>query len=73
MSFPSVFIGNLEFVKEALQKVKIISIVGESGAGKTTLMKKLVPELEKKGLEIVVMKHTSGRIRFDKKGKDSKN
>lgn len=51
--------------------MKVISIVGASGSGKTTLIKKLIPELKKKRLNVAVIKHTSGKIQSNKKGKDS--
>jgi len=49
----------------------IISIVGYSDAGKTTLVEKLVPELKKKGYRVGTIKHSLHESNFDKKGKDS--
>lgn len=49
----------------------IISIVGYSDAGKTTLVEKLVPELKKKGYRVGTIKHTEHESNFDTKGKDS--
>ncbi|MBC2715029.1 MAG: molybdopterin-guanine dinucleotide biosynthesis protein B [Desulfobacteraceae bacterium] len=49
----------------------IISIVGYSDAGKTTLVEKLVPELKKKGYRVGTIKHSEHESNFDTKGKDS--
>jgi molybdopterin-guanine dinucleotide biosynthesis protein B len=49
----------------------IISIVGYSDAGKTTLVEKLVPELKKKGYRVGTIKHSAHKSNFDTKGKDS--
>ena len=49
----------------------VISIVGKSGAGKTTLIEKLIPELKKRGYRIGVVKHALHGFSFDTKGKDS--
>ena len=49
----------------------IISIVGYSDAGKTTLLEKLVPELKKKGYCVGTIKNSHHELNFDKKGKDS--
>jgi molybdopterin-guanine dinucleotide biosynthesis adapter protein len=49
----------------------IISIVGYSDAGKTTLLEKLVPELKKKGYRVGTIKNSHHELNFDKKGKDS--
>ncbi len=49
----------------------IISIVGYSDAGKTTLVEKLVPELKKKGYRVGTIKSSHHELDFDKKGKDS--
>ena len=49
----------------------IISIVGYSDAGKTTLVEKLIPELKKKGYRVGTIKNSHHVLTFDKKGKDS--
>ncbi|QTA87690.1 molybdopterin-guanine dinucleotide biosynthesis protein B [Desulfonema magnum] len=49
----------------------IISIVGKSQSGKTTLIEKLIPELKKRGYGIGIIKHASHKFDIDKKGKDS--
>ena len=49
----------------------VISIVGKSKSGKTTLIEKLIPELKKRGYKIGIIKHAFHELEFDKKGKDS--
>jgi len=49
----------------------IISVVGTSKTGKTTLIEKLIPELKKRGYRIGTVKHTAHDFDLDKKGKDS--
>lgn len=49
----------------------IISIVGKSKTGKTTLIEKLVPLLIEKGYRIAVVKHAHKGFELDEKGKDS--
>ena len=49
----------------------IISIVGHSNAGKTTLVVKLVAELRKRGYRIGTIKHASHGYDIEKQGKDS--
>ncbi len=53
------------------QSPVILTIVGYSGAGKTTLIEKLIPALRKRGFRVAVIKHTSHHHEFDKPGKDS--
>ena len=54
-----------------LEKLPILGICGFSGAGKTTLIEKIVPVLTAKGLKIAVVKHDAHRIVVDTPGKDS--
>ncbi|MFC1816057.1 molybdopterin-guanine dinucleotide biosynthesis protein B [Thermodesulfobacteriota bacterium] len=49
----------------------IISVVGKSEAGKTTLIEKLIPKLKKRGYRIGIIKHAFHEFEFDKQGKDS--
>jgi molybdopterin-guanine dinucleotide biosynthesis protein B len=49
----------------------IISVVGTSKSGKTTLIEKLIPELKKRGYRIGTIKHTTHGFDMDKRGKDS--
>ena len=48
----------------------IVSIVGKSNAGKTTLLEMLVPELKAKGYRVGTIKHVHD-FEIDHKGKDS--
>lgn len=49
----------------------IISIVGKSDCGKTTLIERLIPELKSRGYRIGTIKHTSHGFDIDRQGKDS--
>ncbi len=49
----------------------IISVVGYSGAGKTTLMEKLIGELTRRGYRVGSIKHDVHGFEMDKPGKDS--
>jgi molybdopterin-guanine dinucleotide biosynthesis protein B len=51
--------------------VPVVSMVGNSRSGKTTLIEKLIPELKKRGYRIGVIKHASHGFNVDQKGKDS--
>ncbi len=52
--------------------IPIISFIGTSGSGKTTIMEKVVAELKNRGIKIAVVKHSHhNELGFDKKGKDS--
>ncbi len=49
----------------------IISIVGKSESGKTTLLESLIVELKQRGYKVAVIKHTNEDIELDKEGKDT--
>ena len=49
----------------------IVSIVGRSNAGKTTLVEGLIKELKTRGYCIATIKHVSRGLTLDKPGKDS--
>jgi len=49
----------------------IISIVGKSDSGKTTLLEGLVAELKQRGYRAAVLKHSAEDLEFDQAGKDS--
>jgi len=49
----------------------IISIVGKSNSGKTTLLEKLIPELVKRGYRVATIKHNVHGFDIDHEGKDS--
>jgi molybdopterin-guanine dinucleotide biosynthesis protein B len=50
---------------------RIIGLAGWSGAGKTTLMVKLLPRLIGRGLSVSTLKHAHHRFDVDVPGKDS--
>ncbi len=50
---------------------QIISVVGKSESGKTTLIEKLIPELKKAGCKVGIIKHAHHGFELDKKGKDT--
>jgi len=49
----------------------IISIVGRSGAGKTTVLEPLIAELARRGLRVGVLKHSAHGFEMDREGKDT--
>ncbi|HEY42353.1 MAG TPA: molybdopterin-guanine dinucleotide biosynthesis protein B [Dehalococcoidia bacterium] len=49
----------------------IVSIVGKSKSGKTTLIEKLIPELKSRGYRVATIKHTRDDVTLDEPGKDS--
>ena len=49
----------------------VISIVGKSESGKTTLIERLIPELKRRGYRIGIVKHAHHGFDMDHKGKDS--
>ena len=51
--------------------IPIISVVGKSDSGKTTLIEKLVPELTRRGYRVATVKHDMHGFEVDREGKDS--
>jgi molybdopterin-guanine dinucleotide biosynthesis adapter protein len=51
--------------------IPIVSIVGKSDSGKTTLIEKLLPELTHRGYRIATIKHDTHGFEVDREGKDS--
>jgi len=49
----------------------IVSIVGKSKSGKTTLIEKLIGELKSRGYRVATIKHAPQNLTFDEPGKDS--
>ncbi|MDD4876074.1 MAG: molybdopterin-guanine dinucleotide biosynthesis protein B [Dehalococcoidales bacterium] len=49
----------------------IISIVGKSNSGKTTLVEGLILELKSRGYRVGTIKHTPQEVQFDEPNKDS--
>ena len=53
------------------EKTPVISIVGRSNSGKTTLAVKLVRELKQRGYRVATIKHSHHALDLDTEGKDS--
>jgi molybdopterin-guanine dinucleotide biosynthesis protein B len=51
--------------------IPIVSIVGKSDSGKTTLIEKIVPELTRRGYRVTTVKHDLHGFEIDREGKDS--
>jgi len=51
--------------------IPIISVVGRSNVGKTTVLESLIPELRRRGYRIAVAKHINEEVELDTPGKDS--
>jgi molybdopterin-guanine dinucleotide biosynthesis adapter protein len=51
--------------------MKVVGFSGFSGAGKTTLMEKLIRDLKMRGLRVSVIKHAHHGFDIDQSGKDS--
>jgi molybdopterin-guanine dinucleotide biosynthesis protein MobB len=49
----------------------IVSIIGKSSSGKTTLIEKLLQELKSRGYKVATIKHARENLTFDEPGKDS--
>lgn len=51
--------------------VPVVSFIGFSGSGKTSLIEAVVPRLKKRGLKVAVIKHAPHGFDIDQPGKDS--
>lgn len=51
--------------------IPIVSIVGKSNSGKTTLMEKIISELVGRGYRVATIKHNRHGFNIDHEGKDS--
>jgi molybdopterin-guanine dinucleotide biosynthesis protein B len=51
--------------------MRIIGLAGWSGAGKTTLMTRVIPVLVQRGLKVATVKHAHHEFDIDRPGKDS--
>jgi molybdopterin-guanine dinucleotide biosynthesis protein B len=54
-----------------MRAVRLIGLAGWSGAGKTTLMTRLIPELAARGVGVSTLKHAHHAFDVDRPGKDS--
>ena len=53
------------------KEIPLLSIVGRSNTGKTTLIEKLIAELRKRGWRVATIKHNLHGFDIDREGKDS--
>ncbi|QFI54144.1 bifunctional molybdopterin-guanine dinucleotide biosynthesis adaptor protein MobB/molybdopterin molybdotransferase MoeA [Aeromonas simiae] len=58
-------------MKPANPDLPIIGFAAWSGTGKTTLLEQLIPELNRRGLRLAVLKHAHHDFDIDQPGKDS--
>lgn len=54
-----------------MEDFPVVSVVGYSGAGKTTFLEKLIAEMKNRGYRVGTVKHTSHAEELDRPGKDS--
>lgn len=59
------------FLPKRFFMIPIVSIVGKSDSGKTTLLEKLIPELARRGYKVATVKHDVHGFDVDREGKDS--
>jgi molybdopterin-guanine dinucleotide biosynthesis adapter protein len=57
--------------RRGFKPMRLIGFAGWSGAGKTTLIVKLIPELNRRGLSVSTIKHAHHNFDLDQPGKDS--
>lgn len=51
--------------------IPVVSIVGRSNSGKTTLIERIIPILKQRGYRVGTIKHDAHRFEIDHEGKDS--
>lgn len=51
--------------------IPVISIVGKSNSGKTTLIERIIPHLKAKGYKVGTIKHDAHHFEIDHEGKDT--
>lgn len=51
--------------------MRVFGIAGHSGMGKTTLLERIIPELQGRGLVVSLIKHSHKDLDIDHPGKDS--
>ena len=66
-----IFIANLSPLGYDRPMIPIVSIVGKSNSGKTTLIEKLIAELTRRGFRVATIKHNRHGFDIDHEGKDS--
>ena len=58
-------------LKPYFMPMRVIGLAGWSGAGKTTLITKVIPVLKGRGLKVATVKHAHHEFDLDRPGKDS--
>jgi len=53
------------------QAPPIVSFVGKSGVGKTTVLEKVIAEIKRRGFKVGTVKHDAHGFEIDKPGKDT--
>ena len=56
---------------EMTMETPIVTFIGRSNSGKTTLLTKVIPCLKERGFRVASIKHSHHNVDIDKKGKDS--
>ena len=51
--------------------VPVVSIVGKSGVGKTTVLERIIREIKRRGYKLGTVKHDTHGFEIDRPGKDS--
>lgn len=62
---------NDERMDDAMEKIPVISFVGNSGSGKTTLLEKVIRELKNRDIRLAVIKHDAHQFEIDHPEKDT--
>jgi molybdopterin-guanine dinucleotide biosynthesis protein B len=57
--------------RRSSELVSVVSIVGKSDSGKTTLIEKLIPILKDRGYRVASIKHDVHGFEMDREGKDT--
>lgn len=52
-------------------EIPVVTFIGKSNSGKTTLLVKVIPELKRRGYKVATIKHSHHNVDIDKEGKDS--
>jgi molybdopterin-guanine dinucleotide biosynthesis protein B len=55
----------------AQKDIPLVSFVGRSNTGKTTVIERLIPILRERGIKVAVIKHHHNDFEIDKPGKDT--
>lgn len=54
-----------------MRKTPVISFVGKSNSGKTTVLEKVITELKRRGVKLAIIKHDVHQFEIDHPGKDT--